>query len=747
MIQTMHSHRCPATASANPLGFLKPVLFFLVGWVTFFPLGITQAQEEKPAELADRQASLLKIELPLNANSEAKILAALESLSSRADGNARPIVVLQFLPANPAAQAAGEQAPSVGQGTPFEKALSIARWLSGPKGSRIKSVGWITQDLRGHGVLIALGCEELAIVADAELGLAGIDEPQLEATVEQAYSDVAAKRGMFPPAAIRSMLDPAQPLVQLDFEGGGIEFTNLPTLESKGRPNGVWRERQLVPANKMATFTGQEMRQWRWIAHSLAEPDLLQGALKLSSPPKEKPSFALPRHPVHIQLRGVLHRRLINRTIRALDDAVNNERADLILIDLDSPGGSIEDSMRLAFHLAKIPNEKAEVVVFVSSHARGDAALIPLAADLVYMAPDAILGTGGEASILQDTIESNKSTILEFAKLASRNPGDVVGLLYPNAQVFEFIAANGRRERTLPEWIFNIAQDQQLPLWTRGPAVDFSRGLKVDQAIALGIANDRANDLPNVATFFDVQELPLEKQTSRLERGVEWLASQRWLTYVLFLVGIMCLSAELSAPGLGVPGVISLVCFLMFFWVNLFQGTIEWLEILLILGGVVCLLAEIFILPGFGIFGIAGLAMLAIGLLLAGQSFSFPTNNYQWGKAIYGLGQMGLGVILMTVAGFAFRKQLAKLPMIRWFALEHPSQDRFVVAMERLNEERHMLKGMYGTTMTRCNPYGKAILGDQVVDVVSKGDWIDENMPIEVLDVKDTQVIVRKRRI
>lgn len=749
MIQNMHSNRCPATAFPFSLGFLKALLFIVAGWLSVYPLEFTIAQEEKPAEQSTRQASLLKIELPLNASSEAKILASLESLASRADGNARPIVVLQFLPANPAAQAAGEQAPSVGQSTPFEKALSVARWLSGPKGSRIKSVGWITQDLRGHAVLIALACEELAMVADAELGLAGIDEPQLEPTVEQAYIDVAAKRGMFPTAAVRSMLDPAQPLVQLDFIGGGIEFSNLPTLESKGFPEGVGREHQLVPNNKMATFTGREMRQWRWITHSLAEPDpdLLQDALKLSSPPKEKPSFALPRHPVHIQLRGVLHPRLINRTIRALDDAVNNERADLILIDLDSPGGSIEDSMRLAFHLAKIPNEKAEVVVFVSSYARGDAALIPLAADLVYMAPDAILGTGGEASISQDTIETNKSSILEFAKLASRNPGDVVGLLQPNAQIFEFVAANGRRERSLPEWVFNVDLNQAQPLWTRGPEVDFSRGLKVDQAIALGIANDRANDLTNVATFFDVQELPLEKQTSRLERGIEWLASQRWLTYLLFLVGIMCLSAELSSPGLGVPGLISLLCFLFFFWINLFQGTVEWLEILLILGGVICLLAEIFVLPGFGLFGVAGLALLAIGLLLAGQTFTFPTNTYQWGKAIYGLGQMGLGVILLAVTGFAFRNQLARLPMIRWFALEHPTQDRFVVAMERLNEERHMLKGMYGTTMTRCNPYGKAILGDQVVDVVSKGDWIDENMPIEVLDVKDTQVIVRKRRI
>ena len=718
--------------------------------------GFVQAQEQGAAERAEgnpvvagvpgeRHASLLRVALPLTSETESRILASLESFSGQARGVDRPIVILEFVAANPAAQAAGEQAPSIGQGTSFEKALSLARWLSGPKGSRIKSVGYVNQNLRGHGVLIALACEELVVLSDVELGLAGIDEPQLEPTVVQAYLDVASKRGMIPLAAVRSMLDPAAPLVQLDLEGGGIEFTSVPDLESKGRPEGAWRERQLVPTNKLATFTGQEMRQWRWIAHAIAQPELLQAALKLSSPPKEKASFALPRHPALIQLRGVLHRRMVTRTIRAIDDAISNEGADLIFLEIDSPGGSFEESMRLAFHLAKISNDRAEVVAYVSGYARGDAALIPLAADLVYMAPEALLGTGGEASIRGEDIEQNKQTILEFASLAKRNPGDVVGLIYPSASVHEFFSADGRRERNVAGWVQE--PDPNRPLWKKGQAVDFNNGIGVDRAIEMGIVADRELDLASVATKFMVSELPMEKQTSRLERGVEWLASQRWLTFVLFLVGMICLSAEVNSPGLGVPGLISLVCFLFFFWINLFQGTIEWLEILLILGGVICLLAEIFVLPGFGIFGLAGLVMLAIGLLLAGQTFTFPTNSYQWGRSINGLGQMGFGVIVLAVVGFLLRNQLAKLPMVRWIALEHPTQDRFVVAMERMSEERQMLKGMYGTTTTRCNPYGKAILGDQLIDVVSQGGWIEENMPIEVLDVKDTHVIIRKRRI
>lgn len=703
---------------------------------------------------AARGATLIRVPLPLSSDADTRILTSLESVAMRSDGNQRPVVILEFVPASlPSGPAAAEangalepvgESKSIGQGTPFEKALSVSRWLSGPKGNRVKSVGYIASNLRGHAVLIALACEELAMLPDAEIGKSGIDETQVEPTVEQAYLDIAARRGMFPASAIRSMLDPSQSLVQLDLEGGGVEYTTLPELESKPREQGAWPERQLVPANQMASFNGQELRQRRWISSLVNQRELLPVALKLTGPIQQKPLFSLPRKPVHLKLSGVLHRRVVNRTLRAIDDAVNNQKADLVLIQLDSPGGNLDDSIRLAYRLVEIPSDKAEVIVYVSKHARGDAALIALAADAIYMAPDAVLGTGGEASINAAEIEKRKTNFLELAQRKSRAAGDLVGMVHPDAIVHDFLAADGRRMRTVPTWVID---DPQNPLWTKGQAVDYSKGIETDRAIAMGLASDRANDLGSVAKLYGVDELPVDKQTSRIDQAIEWLASQRWLAYVCFLVGLICLSAELSTPGVGVPGLIAVVCFMIFFWMNLFQGTIEWLEILLIVAGIGCLLTEIFLLPGFGVFGVAGLVMLASGLLLAGQSFTIPTNRYQLEKVVQGLGQMGLGMIVLLGALVVFHKQLAKLPMVRWFALDQPLSDKFVVAMDRLDEDRQILKGRYGTTMTRCNPHGKAILGDTVVDVVSKSGWIDEDMPIEVVDIKDNHVMVRRRTI
>jgi membrane-bound ClpP family serine protease len=177
----------------------------------------------------------------------------------------------------------------------------------------------------------------------------------------------------------------------------------------------------------------------------------------------------------------------------------------------------------------------------------------------------------------------------------------------------------------------------------------------------------------------------------------------------------------------------------------LFQGTVEWLEILLILGGVVCLGIEMFVLPGFGVFGIAGLIMLGVGLLLAGQTFVIPTNNYQWQRTAQGIGQLGLITITLMGLAVLFRKQLAKLPMIRWFSLQPPTEDRELILFEQTKEDLRTFIGWNGMTVSRCNPSGKATVGDRVFQVTSSGDWIDEESPIEVVEVQDTTLVVKPR--
>jgi len=45
--------------------------------------------------------------------------------------------------------------------------------------------------------------------------------------------------------------------------------------------------------------------------------------------------------------------------------------------------------------------------------------------------------------------------------------------------------------------------------------------------------------------------------------------------------------------------------------------------------------------------------------------------------------------------------------------------------------------------MTRCNPYGKAIVLDRVVEVTSGSQWIDEGVEVEVVDVHENHFVIK----
>ncbi len=698
-----------------------------------------QADVRVPNPL-ENSASLIPVEFPLTALSEMRLIESLERQASKAMGGERPIVVLEFVGKKGVSVEAVE--PVIGRGTEFVPALGLSRWLSGPKGSRIRSVAFLPNSICGHAVLVAMSCEEVAIAPLAEIGNAGIDEATLDDTVRTAYLDVT-KRGTFPPAAVLSLLDPSETLFKLQLEGDQTIYRTGPQIEKAPESKMVELPKQLSKINQMAYFKGAELRLWKWVAHVASDRDQLARVLKLSKPLSERPVFAGPRTMIRVHLKGILNARQVTRCIRAIEEGLSKPGVNLILIDIDSPGGSLIESIRLAQFLSDIPNENAEVVSYVSGAARGDAALIPLASDVLLMHPEAKLGGAGEATITPGICKSQKGALQALAKSTGRSDGELLGCVCSEVEVFEYISVDGQSQLNTPGW---LEDDPVAPMWRQGAKKGFEGGLNFAKASEMGIATDSLVSLELVGNRFGIEKLPDETRTNATEQFVEWLGGQGWLSMLLFVVGIISLSAELSTPGVGIAGILSAICFLLFFWIHLFQGTVEWLEILLILAGVVCLALELFVLPGFGVFGITGLILLATGLLLAGQTFVIPTNDYQWQRTATGIGQLGFIVMSLFVAAVLFRKQLAKLPMVRWFELQPPKTDVDLIEREHASDELKMLIGWYGTTLSRCNPSGKASIGDRNFNVSTKGDWIDEDRDIVVVSVQENTLIVALRK-
>ena len=294
--------------------------------------------------------------------------------------------------------------------------------------------------------------------------------------------------------------------------------------------------------------------------------------------------------------------------------------------------------------------------------------------------------------------------------------------------------------------------------WIPGPQVRESNGellLTVDgrRAHELQLAERPVND------FDDLRgRLGVATDVKLVTVGRTWVdtlvfaLNQPTITVLLFVLGLSCLYLEFQFPS-GILGILSVVSFSMFFWSRFLGGTAGWLEVILFLLGMGCLAVEIFVIPGFGVFGVSGILMILGSIVMASQTFG----NWEPNADLYQLGRtMGIfvtAVITVGVLGAALGRFLPHVPLFEG-ALLTPPQYGDVSASEdpklRLDDDDakvsgYSLLGKSGHSLSFLRPAGKAKIDGRVVDVVSDGPFIPEGSEIEVVQINGNRVVVRSR--
>jgi membrane-bound ClpP family serine protease len=252
-----------------------------------------------------------------------------------------------------------------------------------------------------------------------------------------------------------------------------------------------------------------------------------------------------------------------------------------------------------------------------------------------------------------------------------------------------------------------------------------------------------------VGGFGDLRDIyHLEGSPQFVEPGwadtlIDTLGSPQ-VAWILLLIGGAAVYLEAKTPGIGLGGLIGALCFLVFFWARFLGGTAEWLEVLLFLAGIGLLLVEIFVLPGFGIFGLMGGLCVITSVILASQTFYIPRNDYQLGQfrdSMVSVAAAGIGIV---AAIGMLRRFLPHTPMFNQVMLEPPrgTELEHIASNEVLASFSHLL-GMHGATTTPLTPAGKARFGDQVVDVVSDGEFIERGTEVVVVQARANRVVVK----
>lgn len=426
--------------------------------------------------------------------------------------------------------------------------------------------------------------------------------------------------------------------------------------------------------------------------------------------------------------------------------------ADLVIVKLTTPGGELETTLELANHLLSI--QWAKVVFWIPKEAISGGAILSLSANAIYMKPSAAFGDAGPIFLTpwgdmihaEEKIVSYTATkIRELAKQSGRPTEVAAAMADRKLKVFECTHKESGRV------VFLSQAQVDSPKF----AGNFNIGLPIEEAgnnLFLTVGGKRAKQLQLCDELFE-SETELLKKLSAVEptrisltARDKWVftLNRPWLTTLLLIVGAVCLYIEFTVPGVTLPGLISLLCFSTFFWSHILGGTAGGLEIMIFIVGVICLLLEIFVLPGFGIFGITGMGLLGLSLLMATQDFLIPQTQKQWqqlegnGLSIAIAGIVVAGIVAVQVFWFD------SLPGMKPFQLRPEQLPPVSPAVAETHPAMKIKVGDPGTAYSDLRPSGKAMLDGELVDVLSEGDYVEQGSLIYVLRIEGNIVTVRK---
>lgn len=702
-----------------------------------------QEQDGAPQPKGAPAAYVVQVPLPIEGivDSQVKsrvqlVLKTLEKVESPQDAAQRPILILEFH---------GSQG-NAGETSSFGHSLELAQFLTSEQLSRVRTVAYLPQSVKGHAVLPALACEEIVIAKDAEFGEAGHLAESVTAAVITNYEEIARRRRTVPEAIARGLVDNQAHVLQLTV--GGKDGNSIRYETPAGRDQLkekqeviIVREDTVFQPGEPHKLVGVQMRDKYGFASHKAE-NRRELAVALDLPANSIQEHLAPEQgwrPILVKLEGPITQRLVTWIIKSLEGHVQRDDFNLVVLHINSTGGDPEQSLRLTQALADLEDRYHSVAV-VDARALGDAALIAWGADELLMAPRADLGGPGETILNDQLLATIADPLKQLAHRRDRDWSLPLALVDPNVQVYPYVRGDGESRYLSEEEVQEFRNPDQ---WQRaGEALHTSRGIDGAKAVEIGLAQGTVQSLADVKSRYGLKDLSPLRPNWALEM-VEWLADPR-LAGLLLFVAWFALMIEMSSPGIGVPGFLSAVCFILYFWSQFLHGTAGWLEVLLFLTGAAFVCVEIFVLPGFGVFGIGGGIMIIVSIILASQTFVIPGNEYQMRQFPVSLMMVAAGASGAVVSVYVVRRFLPHTPYFNRMLLKPPEGEE----LEELNRRESLvlwdhLAGKYGTTTTALVPAGKARFGDEVVDVLSDGELIPKGTPVYVSEVIGNRVMVK----
>jgi membrane-bound serine protease (ClpP class) len=709
------------------------------------PAVAAEKDNEKGNGSGSGEGRLIRVRLPLTGNADAHLKSAIqraiEQLTQHpSEKGRRPVLILELAPAR--------RSGGYGEGTDFTRALSLADFLTQRDLAAVKTVAYVPSTIKGHGVLVALACEEIVMHPDAEIGDAGIDVDKgrgVDPKIVSAYQQIAAARRTVPEALALGMLDPTLEVLQVETDSS-TEFVLASELDALKQNHTIVSQEVLVAPGALGSFTGREGRTFGFVKFLASDrPALARGLALPDSAVVEDQSLVGDWRPVMLALNGPITPRKVRQLETLIATELRNRKVNWIGLSIDSNGGEIIDCMRLAETIAALDSSEVQTVAYLPVEASGGAALVALACNQLIMQPEAKLGGKGTIDLDRPTLDAATISIQEaLAKNSEHSWSLLAAMIDPSVELHSY-----QNTTTGETQIFSAEEAAEQPdkdAWRKGARINAAGQplqLTAKQADEMAIATHVVNSFDEFKQLYGFESDPRTAEPNWALELVEALSSPG-LAALLLVIGFVGIYIELHTPGLGAGAFVAALAFLLFFWSNFLHGTAGWLEVLLFVGGLLFLIIEMLLLPGFGIFGLGGGLMILSSLVLASQTFVLPQTESQLAELRHSLTVVAAATFVVLATSIALRRYLPQAPVFRTLMLSPTSEEELIDLdhRESLADYAHLI-GQQGTAATNLMPSGKAEFDGQLVDVISEGLPIDRGQAVVVTNARGSRVTVR----
>jgi membrane-bound serine protease (ClpP class) len=392
---------------------------------------------------------------------------------------------------------------------------------------------------------------------------------------------------------------------------------------------------------------------------------------------------------------------------RVISEA-EKDHADAVIFKINTFGGRVDAATQIK---DAILNSRVETIAFINNRAISAGALIALSCNKIIMVPGSSIGA---ATVVDQSGQKLSEKYQSYMRSEMRSTAE----------------KNGRPT--------NIAEGMVDERVVVPGLVDSTRliTLTADEALKYKIADTVLTDFNQALAYLNLKNSKIVESRSNWAEGVVKFLNNPIVSSILIMIGFFGLMAEIKSPGWGVAGTTGIIALVLFFGSSYILQLASIVEILMFIVGLGLLLAEIFIIPGFGITGISGIVLIfaSIFLSLLGNKPFIDMESIS-----IALIQLSASVLVALAGIFVLAKYLPKSSAFNRLVLADAEKAEHGFVSYPSEKE---LLGKEGIAYTTLRPGGTAVIDGRKVDVVADSEYLDKGTKIRVLRVEGIKVVV-----